>query len=64
MEIKLDSVSDTLYVNGQYGSAVRGSTKTPEEMDELRRIGTVHTERKTHKSHYTNDFVIFKREKV
>lgn len=63
-DIKLDSETNTLYTNGQYGCSVKGSVKTEAEMAEFRRYGTVRPERKTHKSHYTNDFVIFKRENL
>ena len=64
MEIKLDSETNTLYTKGQYGCSVKGSVKTGAEMDEVRRRGTVRPERKTHKLHYTNDFMIFKRENL
>ncbi|AQT28118.1 hypothetical protein pVa21_177 [Vibrio phage pVa-21] len=64
MDVKLDSETNTIYTNGQYGCSVKGKTKTEAEMDEFRHYGTIRPERKTHKSHYSNDFVIFRRENL
>lgn len=64
MSVELESETNTIYTNGQYGCSVKGKTKTVAEMDEFRYYGTIRPERKTHKSHYSNDFVIFRRENL